>query len=164
MKRCLHICRDGESAYVSVNGQTCWIKTDIRGTEGTQQCGGLFKEERYRVTGCYVTLPESRALGSGLTVRVWTNLDSGATDESFAIDNVAVEEAIRPVNGGMNNKFDNQHNFEGWNCGKITRCGDMGQICGGFDIKGKDSEIVKTYRLPAGIYSVELDFIKIDSW
>ena len=60
--------------------------------------------------------------------------------------------------------FHDQQEFEGWNCGKITTCGDFGEICGGYGVKGKGSEIKKTFNLPAGIYSVQLDFIKIDSW
>ncbi len=60
--------------------------------------------------------------------------------------------------------FDHSQDFEGWNCGAITTCGDMGQICGGYNFKGKRSDIKKTFDLPAGTYSVELDFIKIDSW
>ena len=31
-------------------------------------------------------------------------------------------------------------------------------------MKGKGSDIKKTFQLPAGKYSVKLDFIKIDSW
>ena len=60
--------------------------------------------------------------------------------------------------------FDNPQDFEGWNCGEITTCGRLGNICGGFNVKGGDSDITKTFHLPAGTYSVELDFIKIDSW
>ena len=63
------------------------------------------------------------------------------------------------------NKFDNQNDFEGWNCGSITTCGEFGQFCGGFNVKGTGADIKKTFNdLPAGTYSVELDFIKIDSW
>ena len=79
--------RDNEDAYVSVNGKTCWIKTGLIGTSGIQECGGFFKEERLRVTGCYATLEENMPM----TVRVWTSLDSGALDESFAIDNVVMQ-------------------------------------------------------------------------
>ena len=60
--------------------------------------------------------------------------------------------------------FYDQQDFDGWNCGKITTCGDFGEVCGGFGVKGKGSEIKKTFDLPAGTYSVQLDFIKIDSW
>ena len=58
-------------------------------------CGGKgpkgnngFNEERFPVA-CKVTLS-----GSGtrpLMVRVWSNLDSDAKDESFGIDNVIVQ-------------------------------------------------------------------------
>ena len=75
---------------MSVNGKQCWSKTKAVGTSGTQQCGGFFKEELFRVTGCYATLSGSEA-NLPLTVRVWTNLDGDAGDESFAIDNVVVE-------------------------------------------------------------------------
>ena len=61
-------------------------------------------------------------------------------------------------------KFDNPRDFDGWTCGKITTCGQFGQICGGYDVKGKGSDIQKKFNLPEGKYSVELDFIKIDSW
>ena len=158
--RCSWCCRDNENAFVSVNGDTCWTKTDILATRGTQQCGGFFKEERFRVTGCYVDLAPSQTL----TVRVWTDLDGNANDESFGIDNVVISEAKRPVNGGTDNKFDNQNDFEGWNCGRITACGDMGQFCGGFNVKGSGADLTKTFSLPPGVYSIELDFIKIDSW
>ena len=60
--------------------------------------------------------------------------------------------------------FDDPKDFDDWNCGSITTCGYMGQICGGFNAKGTGSEIENILKLPAGTYSVELDFIKIDSW
>ena len=72
---------------MSVNGKTCWSKTGLVGTSGIQECGGFFKEERLRVTGCYATLEENMPM----TVRVWTSLDADALDESFAIDNVVIQ-------------------------------------------------------------------------
>ena len=83
---CFVIFRDNEDAYVSVNGKTCWSKTNLIGTSGTQECGGGFKEESFRVTGCYGILKREMPL----TVRVWTSLDADASDESFAIDIVVV--------------------------------------------------------------------------
>ena len=59
---------------------------------------------------------------------------------------------------------DKKQGFDGWNCGTITTCGDLGGICGGYGVKGKGSDITKTFNLPAGIYSVQLDFLRIDSW
>ena len=61
------------------------------------------------------------------------------------------------------NEFENPSDFEGWNCGKITSCGNH-KLCGGYSVKGRGANITKTFMLPAGTYSVELDFIKIDSW
>ena len=75
---------------MSLNGKTCWTKAGVVGRVGTQQCGGIFKEEMFRVTGCYVTLSGSQVL----TVRVWTNLDGDAADESFGIDNVFIQKGI----------------------------------------------------------------------
>ena len=154
--------RDNEAAYVAVNGNICWFKIGLSGSAGTQWCGvrnNDHKEERFRVTGCYITLKatDSKALVP-LTVRVWTNLDGDANDESFGIDNVLVKTLIE-----LKNEFDNLKDFEGWNCGEITTCGKH-QFCGGYNVKGKGSEIKKTFMLPAGTYSVEMDFIKIDSW
>jgi hypothetical protein len=80
-----------------VNGKTCWSKTGLIGTSGIQECGGFFKEERLRVTGCYATL-EANML---MTVRVWTSLDSDARDESFAIDNVVIQ-LLGKGNSGRN--------------------------------------------------------------
>ena len=76
---------------MSVNGNICWIVTTV-GTSGTQECGGSDKEERFRVRGCYVALEAN----TPLTVRVWTNLNGDASEESFAINNVAV----RPLGKG----------------------------------------------------------------
>ena len=91
-----HGVRDNEDAYVSVNGETCWSKTNVLGTDGTQECGGLrYKEESFRVTGCYVVVEEN----APLTVRVWTNLDGDASDESFAIDNVVVRNIVKGYAG-----------------------------------------------------------------
>ena len=59
---------------------------------------------------------------------------------------------------------DKKQDFDGWNCGKITACGGFDGICGGYGVKGKGSDIKKTFNLPAGVYSVQLDFLKIDSW
>ena len=169
--------RDNDDAYVSVNGNTCWSKTNLLGTSGTQECGGGFKEEIFRVTDCYGVHKEN----APLVVRVWTSLDADASEGSFAIDNLVV----RNVGEGCLHfvhvltypaflslymhspytatRFDNPRDFEGWNCGAITSCGQLGRICGGYNYKGTGSIITKTFYLPAGTYSVELDFIKIDS-
>ena len=61
--------------------------------------------------------------------------------------------------------FQNEKDFSGFNCVKITNCGSLGKICGGYNTKAKSHDIKKTYKdLPAGSYTVSLDFIKIDSW
>ena len=75
---------------MSANGQTCWIKRNLVGSTGTQICGGRFKEEIFRITGCDITLWGAPDSLLPLTVYVWTNLDGNASDESFGIDNVIV--------------------------------------------------------------------------
>ena len=159
---------------MSVNGKTCWTKTGAIGTSGAQTCGGFFKEEKFRVTGCYITLSPASGGVVPLTVRVWTNLDGEATDESFGIDNFVLAHSKATTNPNPNpniiesivkiDKFDDPGVLGGWNCGQITKCGAMGNICGGFNVKGKGSDIKQTFMLPVGTYSVELDFIRIDSW
>ena len=62
------------------------------------------------------------------------------------------------------NDFETKDDFEGWNCGKVTSCGEYGKVCGGYDAKAKGDDIKKTFDLFAGKYLVALDFIKIDSW
>ena len=140
-------------AYVSLNGKQCWSQRF--GGQGSQVCGvgaNGWNEERVTVK-C-----QGAAVRGKLAVRVWTSLNSAANDESFGIANVAVKK-LKP-----DGDFNDPNDFEGWNCGKITTCGKFGNICGGFGIKGKGSDIKKTFTVPAGTYSVKLDFIKIDSW
>ena len=60
--------------------------------------------------------------------------------------------------------FTNPNDFEGWTCGKITKCGKFGNLCGGALVKGYAQDIRKTFNLPAGTYALTLDFIKIDDW
>ena len=90
--------RDNEIAYISINGNICWIKMGITGSVGKQLCGGFFKEEIFRFTGCRITLSAAASETIvPLAVSVWTNLDGDADDESFGIDNVViskVEEGI----------------------------------------------------------------------
>ena len=92
--------------------------------------------------------------------------DCGTTDQ-YARASYYYKTFIIPVIGSNENSndFSNSKDFEGWNCGQITACGEIGgQICGGFNVKGTRAELTKTFYLPPGTYSVELDFIKIDSW
>ena len=64
----------------------------------------------------------------------------------------------------ITDNFSTPTDDQGWNCGKIQKCGKFGNICGGFGVKGTGSDIKKTFTVPAGTYTVKLDFIKIDSW
>ena len=91
--------RDNEYGYVSLNGKTCWTK-EMLATSGTQQCGGFFKEESFRVTGCTVTFAASESPAQ-LMVRVWTSLDGDASDESFGINNVVVTKLLQGDRGEL---------------------------------------------------------------
>ena len=146
--------RDNENAYVSLNGKQCWTRKFAG--QGSQVCGsgnGNWNEERVTVK-C-----QGASVNGKMAVRVWTSLNSAANDESFGIDNVVVQKIFT----SQTDKFEGT-DFHDWNCGKIQKCGSFGNICGGFGVKGKGSDIKKTFTLPAGTYSVKLDFIKIDSW
>ena len=143
---------------MQVNGKTCFNKKLVAGS-GKQLCGqkhGGWNEEKIKVT---CTAP---AVNGQFTVRVYTQLNSAANDESFGIDNVVLKKAaFKTITANFNNVKD----FQGFNCVKITSCGSLGNICGGFNTKAKSHDIKKTYKgLPAGTYTVSLDFIKIDSW
>ena len=145
---------------MSVNGKTCWSRKGLRYSAGKSQCGhfGTLQEERFPVS-CVAKLS-----GSGLrplTVRVWTTLDQGTSDESFGIDNVVIQQLHSTA---ITETFNDPSNFEGWNCGKIQKCGKWGNICGGYGVKGKGADIKKTFHLPAGTYSLNMEFIKVDSW
>ena len=143
---------------MSLNGKRCWNKRNFIDFMGTSLCGGLAFEQVFRISECQVTLSARSEAVVPLTVRVWTNLDEDATDESFGIDNVVISRFQK-----IQSTFDTAFNAEGWKCGKIVRCGDY-QFCGGDKVKGKGGYIKRTIRLPPGTYSVELDFIKIDFW
>ena len=54
--------------------------------------------------------------------------------------------------------------FCGYNCDKIQHCGKWGNACGVYGVKGKVSDIKKTFVVPVDIFTVTLDFIKIYSW
>ena len=73
-----------------MNDKTCAIKQNLVGTTGKQLCGGWYKEEVFLVKGCRVNLSAAPGVDVPLTVRIWTDLDGDAHDESFGIDNVVV--------------------------------------------------------------------------
>ena len=78
--------RDNEKAYVSVNDKICWNKT-LANAQGSQQCGSTISTwlEDSVAAQC-----AAEPVGGKLTVRVYSDLDGGGTEESFAIDNVTV--------------------------------------------------------------------------
>ena len=151
----MHVRRNHQHAYVSVNDEQCWAKK--LSTDGSTECGnaGAGHGDQSVSLQC-----RAEAVDGKLVVRVHTSHKTENQDASFAIDNVLVTKLFTVVKS----TFDNVNDFEGWNCGKITSCGTYGNVCGGVNTKGKDSKITKTFDVPAGTYRVTLDFIKIDSW
>ena len=88
-------CRDGEKAFVSVNGDRCW-KEKFKETDGVQVCG---KDKQWYSKDMLVAVEcEEKAVDGKLTVRVYSDLSSGPLDESFAIDNVVIAK-ISPYAG-----------------------------------------------------------------
>ena len=82
-------CRDGEKAFVSVNGDRCW-KEKFKETDGVQVCG---KDKQWYSKDMLVAVEcEEKAVDGKLTVRVYTELNSEPGDESFAIDNVVIKQ------------------------------------------------------------------------
>ena len=79
--------RDGEKAFVSVNGKKCWKQT-FAANEGAHVCGSRnsqwFKDRRVTV------ICEAEAGDGKMTVRTYSNVNQGPHDESFAIDNVVI--------------------------------------------------------------------------
>ena len=81
-------CRDGEKAYVSVNGKECW-REKFEASDGAQECG---KDEEWWSKDKLVAVEcKEEAVDGKLTVRVYTELEQTARDESFAIDNVVIK-------------------------------------------------------------------------
>ena len=156
--------RNNEKAIVEVNDKTCFNKV-LTGGQGKQVCGSNnngWHEDSMKVT-CTGT-----AVDGKFTVRVYTTLNSAGDDESFGIDNVMMMK-VGDTSGGkgpsekMTATFDNG-DMQGWSCDKITTCGSLGKICGGYNTKAKSHEIKKTYKVDPGKYTIIFDFIKIDSW
>ena len=147
----------GEAGFVSINDKQCWSES-LSSREGSEQCGrsnNAWENENLIHVHC-----QAQSVGDKLMVRVHTNLDGHASDESYAIDNVVVTKLVTSIKS----EFNTQDDFEGWNCGKITSCGKYGNVCGGHNVKGKRNQIVQTFKVAKGMYSVALDFVRIDAW
>ena len=103
--------RDNENAIVQVNGKQCW-KKKLSANTGKQLCGsnsnGWF-EDRIKIT-C-----QAPSLKGKFTVRVYTELNSAANDESFGIDNVVLTKL--PDFTSVTANFNNAKDFQGFNYG-----------------------------------------------
>ena len=82
---------------MSVNGEVCWSKK-FTYTDGTKQCGngGTTKAPTDELVAVKC---EGESNSGKLTVRVHTDLDQGAADESFAIDNVVITKISATTRG-----------------------------------------------------------------
>lgn len=79
---------DGEAAMLLVNGEEEWRQT-FSAADGEPLCGATTAGWNEQIVA--VDLPSIKHDGAFLTLRVATELNSQATDESFGIDNVSVE-------------------------------------------------------------------------
>ena len=93
--------RDDEKAYVTVNDKVCWTRAFAR-HHGSRQCGSKRRDwdEKSSTVQC-----QGESISGKLTVRVYTDLNSHANDESFAIDNVVVTQ----ISTGTVRLFVQQH-------------------------------------------------------
>ena len=116
---------------MEVNGKTCFNKVLSAG-QGKQICGrtnGGWHEDSIKVT-CTGT-----AVDGKFTVRVYTTLNSAGNDESFGIDNVVLTKFLD--SGSVTADFEDEHDYQGWNCNKITTCGSFGKMA--WDTNGKQA-------------------------
>ena len=92
------------------------------------------------------------------TVRVYTQENSAANDESFGIDNVVLRQIWM-----QKADFSNPKDFQGINCVKITNCDSTSMVVP-TPRRNRTHDNKKTYAdLPSGLYQMSLNFIKIDS-
>ena len=98
---------------MSMNERKCAIKQNLLGTNGEQLCGGWYKEQVFRVKGCRVKLYGAPGADVPLTVRIWTDLDGDATDESFAVDNLRISKLIEAGNARL------IYNWRSWSMGPV---------------------------------------------
>ena len=81
---------DGESAYLRLNGEVVWSRSFV-GSGDSEQCGGGSKEQ---VVSVDAVLHGTSA--PSVTVRVDTDLDEGATNEAWGIQDVRVSVSLAP--------------------------------------------------------------------
>ena len=80
--------RDSENAYVTVNDKVCWTQK-FTVAQTSHQCGKTGSNNNWKEDSVAVRC-EAASVAGKLTVRVYTDLNGAANDESFAIDNVVV--------------------------------------------------------------------------
>ena len=102
------------------------------------------------------------AFGQGKNKTEWRNAGHLSQPNGKTLCTTRCEGTSVPVPESITAKFESSQ--EGWSCGRVTRCGSYGTICGGYDVKAHSHSITKTFQVSPGTYSVKLDFIKIDSW
>ena len=80
--------RDTEYGRVYVNDEICWNR-EIKLSMGSHQCGETGSNNNWKELGWQVQCG-TVSVGGKLILRIDTDLDQLPSDESFAIDNVAV--------------------------------------------------------------------------
>ena len=111
-------------------------------------------------------------MSSSLTLKITTNLNSAGTDESWGIQKIDVSLIFEDIDFGESLDLCNRYAADGWkdeNDATVacTTCGSsFGSILGGYNTLAAGSSVQKEFtNLYAHIsVTVDLDFVKIDSW
>ena len=157
--------QDGETAQVLLDGVEIWAWSGST-AGGHQECGRGSPELVQEIS------EDVDHTGHSAVLRVTTTLDQGASDESFAIDNVRLipvqtSFACSPNVLCQRGVFDNfESGIDEWTSNidplLTTGCDALSQILGGFGVLGGGAWIEKVYDLaayPHDEMSVSLDFI-----
>ena len=168
---------DDEAAQLFVDDVEVWSRIYGGGSlGGVAECGSD--------NGGWVEIDDSIELmvshtSASATLRFQTGLNSGATDESFGVDNVKMIPVYTSLNCGVGhaNVLCRQGFFEsfddgvgGWTSNVelgTSGCDSLGQILGGAGMLGGSTLVSKTFDLSPISHdsvTISLDFIKIDSW
>ena len=168
---------DDEAAQLFVDDVEVWSRIYGGGSlGGIAECGS--DNGGWVEIDDFIELMVSHTSASA-TLRFQTGLNSGATDESFGVDNVKMIPVYTSLNCGVGhaNVLCRQGFFEsfddgvgGWTSNVelgTSGCDSLGQILGGAGMLGGSTLVSKTFDLSPISHdsvTISLDFIKIDSW
>jgi hypothetical protein len=154
---------DDEQATITVNGKIC-MQTRFMYNRGTQQCGynhGHYIEQKSRVE-CLIANP-----GNKVTIRAYTNINEGAHNEAWGLDNVQISTGTKAEINGKTLFEDNfDDGCDGYTPCSRSTCGKYGSILAGHNIGGAGYQTNKKYLIGKGIKRAVISFgyVKIGSW